>query len=298
MIKRTLYFGNPAYVSVRHKQLCVRKLGEDEEKTVPIEDIGMVIADHPRITFTQATVTSLQENNAVILWCGSDHLPVSMSLPFANNDTYTERIRYQLAASEPLKKQLWKQTIEAKLANQAKVLKRLGAPSPTIERMISKIGSGDPQNYEGRAAAIYWQSILTIPYSVNRGRDEGGANSLFNYGYAVLRAVLARNLVSSGCLPAMGIHHRNKYNAFCLADDIMEPYRPIVDQYIVAFLEENPEFDGNLTPDIKKYLLQIPVLDINIKGKTSPLMVGASRTSASLMDCFSGKARKILYPEL
>jgi len=298
MIKRTLYFGNPAYVSVRHKQLCVRKPGEDAEKTVPIEDIGMVIADHPRITITQTTVTSLQENNAVILWCGPDHLPVSMSLPFAGSDTYTERLRYQLAASEPLKKQLWKQTIEAKLANQAKVLKRLGSPSPTIERMISKIGSGDPENYEGRAAAIYWQSILTIPYSTNRGRDEGGVNALFNYGYALLRAVIARNLVSSGCLPALGIHHRNKYNAFCLADDIMEPYRPVVDLYIVAFLEENPEFDGELTTDIKKYLLQIPVLDINIKGKNSPLMVGASRTTASLMDCFIGKARKILYPEL
>ncbi|HNU17344.1 MAG TPA: type II CRISPR-associated endonuclease Cas1, partial [Saprospiraceae bacterium] len=132
----------------------------------------------------------------------------------------------------------------------------------------------------------------------NRGRDEGGVNALFNYGYALLRAVIARNLVSSGCLPALGIHHRNKYNAFCLADDIMEPYRPVVDLYIVAFLEENPEFDGELTTDIKKYLLQIPVLDINIKGKNSPLMVGASRTTASLMDCFIGKARKILYPEL
>jgi CRISPR-associated protein Cas1 len=298
MIKRTLYFGNPAYLSVRNKQLCIKKTGDNpEEHTIPIEDIGVVIADHQQVTLTHSVVTMLQENNSVIVWCGSNHMPLSMSLPIYANDTYTEKLRYQVEASEPLKKQLWKQTIAAKIKNQAEVLRQLGYRYLPIQKMIPKINSGDPENYEGQAAAIYWNTLLRI-YEVTRGRDDGGPNVLFNYGYAILRAVIARNLVGSGCLPALGIHHSNKYNPYCLADDIMEPYRPIVDKYIMKYLSEIKEHDGILTKKDKAYLLQIPVLDVTIQGKDSPLMVGAQRTTASLVQCYQGKARKILYPDI
>jgi CRISPR-associated protein Cas1 len=298
MIKRTLYFGNPAYLSIKNKQLCIKKVGDNpEEHSIPVEDIGIVIADHHQVTLTHSVITMLQENNAVIVWCSANHMPISMSLPIYANDTYSEKLRHQVEASEPLKKQMWKQTITAKINNQAEVLKNLGYRFLPLQKMIPRITSGDPENYEGQAAAIYW-NILLNSHEVTRGRHDGGPNVLFNYGYAVLRAVIARNLVGSGCMPALGIHHRNKYNPYCLADDIMEPYRPIVDLYIMKYINEIKTHDGMLTHEDKAYLLQIPVLDVYIEGKSSPLMVGAQRTTASLVQCYQGKARKILYPDI
>lgn len=301
MIKRTLYFGNPAFLSVKHKQLIIQKPGlaqsEGEQHSIPIEDIGMVVADHQQVTFTHTVITSLQENNAVIIWCGHNHLPLAMTLPLMANDTYTQKVRYQIEASEPLKKQLWKQTISAKIQNQANLLRILGYKTLHLDKMIPRITSGDTENYEGQAAAIYWNQILE-KYEVTRGRDEGGPNVFFNYGYAILKAVIARNLVGSGCLPVLGIHHTNKYNAYCLADDIMEPYRPIVDQYIIEYLKDKSYINNELTQEDKAYLLKIPVIDISIQGKDSPLMVGAQRTTASLVKCYQGSARKILYPDL
>jgi len=301
MIKRTLYFGNPAYLSVKNSQLCIHKpsttAGTEDHHSVPIEDIGIVVADHPQVTFTHTVITALQENNSVIIWCGPNHLPLAMTLPLMANDTYTQKVRYQIEASEPLKKQLWKQTITAKIQNQANLLRLLGYKTLHLDKMIPRISSGDTENYEGQAAAIYWQQILE-KYDVTRGRNEGGPNALFNYGYAILRAVIARNLVGSGCLPVLGIHHTNKYNAYCLADDIMEPYRPIVDQHILDYLRDKSDIHDELTLEDKAYLLKIPVIDISIQGKDSPLMVGAQRTTASLVKCYQGTARKILYPDL
>lgn len=296
MIKRTLYFGNPAYLSVRNSQLCIKKTS-DEEHTVPIEDIGMVIADHQQVTFTHSVITTLQSNNAVIVWCDANHMPSSMSLPLYANDTFSEKVKYQIEASEPLKKQLWRQTVAAKIQNQAWVLRRMGIKTLQLDKMVSRVSSGDAENYEGQAAAIYWNSLLS-KHGVTRGRFEGGPNVLFNYGYAILRAVIARNLVGSGCLPVLGIHHSNKYNPFCLADDIMEPFRPVVDMYILRYLESLQHHDGTLTKEDKIYLLNIPAIDISIQGKDSPLMVGAQRTTASLVKCYQGSARKILYPDL
>lgn len=299
MIKRTIYFGNPAYLSISNKQLCIKKTGDSEntEHTIPVEDIGVVVADHIQLTFTHSVITSLQENNAVIIWCGSNHIPVSMSLPIVANDTYTERVRYQIEASEPLKKQLWKQTVAAKIQNQSYLLRHLGSKTMHLDKMIPRINSGDPENYEGQAAAIYWNYILK-DYGVTRGRDMGSPNHLFNYGYAILRAVIARNLVGSGCLPVLGIHHTNKYNAYCLADDIMEPFRPIVDKMVIEYLARNKDIGDELTKEDKAYLLQIPAMDIYMEGKMSPLMVGAQRTTASLVKCYQGTARKIVYPDL
>lgn len=302
MIKRTIYFDNPVYLSVKNRQLWVQKPKSESHPeptiyTIPIEDIGVVVADHPQVTFTHTVITSLQENNAVILWCGSNHMPVSMSLPIYANDTYSEKIRYQIEASEPLKKQLWKQTIVSKIQNQAAVLCALGHNSLALEKMAKRVNSGDPDNYEGQAAAIYWNALLNI-WDVTRGRYEGGPNAMFNYGYAILRSVIARNLVGSGCLPVMGIHHSNKYNPYCLADDIMEPFRPVVDRYIMEYLKDKTIIEDELTKEDKIHLLNIPVLDIVIQGKSSPLMVGAQRTTASLVKCYQGTARKILYPEL
>lgn len=302
MIKKTLYFGNPSYLYLKDGQLIVK---DPEAETtilsikakIPTEDIGLIILDHQRITITQPLMIKLLENNTAILICNDLHMPISLTLPMAYNDTFSEKVKYQLEASEPLKKQLWRQTIVAKLRNQSKVLELLEMESRSIDRMSMRVRSGDPDNLEGQAANVYWDKLLK-KYEVSRGRFEGPPNHYFNYGYAILRSVIARNLVGSGCLPVLGIHHRNKYNPYCLADDIMEPYRPLVDLMIFKYLSKINPVEDQLTKEDKAFLLQIPVLDVEINGKKSPLMVGSQRTTASLIRCFEGVERKILYPEL
>lgn len=309
MIKRTLYFSNPAYLSLKNEQLLIRLpeveqqdelpelLKKEAAAQIPIEDIGIMVIDHQRITLSSGLMDKLIGNNVAVLFCGHNHMPVGMLHNFDTNDTFSEKVHQQINASEPLKKQLWKQTIESKITNQAAVLQALGHDATALLYMAERVGSGDPENMEGRAAARYWE-VLLKPYKVTRGREEGPPNHLLNYGYALLRAVIARNLVASGCLPVMGIHHRNKYNAFCLADDIMEPFRPIVDLYVFQYLRTLEHLSEKLSTEHKKYLLGIPVLDTLIDGKQSPLMVGSQRTTASLMKCYMGEQRKILYPML
>jgi CRISPR-associated protein Cas1 len=300
MIKRTLYFGNPAYLSLSNCQLVVElpKLAAKEKQSIPIEDIGLVVLDHAQITFTQGVASALIAQNSAILWCDTKHHPQGMLLNIQGNSTFTEALRIQLNASEPLKKQLWKQTIQQKILNQARVLDLQDMDGTALRKLAEKIGSGDPENIEGRAAARYWD-LLFKKYDVCRGQDDPMPNPFFNYAYAILRAVTARSLVASGFLPALGIHHSNKYNPFCLADDIMEPFRPLVDLWVLDYLQEfGDEFPERLRTEDKRVLLQIPALDVTISGKQSPLMVGMQRTTAGLMACFEGTQRKIPYPEI
>ena len=299
MIKRTLYFGNAARLRMQQSQLVVEYPDSNETKSVAIEDIGIVIIDHQQVSVTHGLMNALIGNNAAVLWCDSHHLPNGLVLPMSANHVFTEKLRFQLDASEPLKKQLWKQTVQMKINNQAKVLQLNGKNTDNMKYWIDSVGSGDPDNYEARAAAYYWKNIFEDNAQFTRHRFGDAPNNLLNYGYAILRAVVARSLVASGCLPAVGIFHRNKYNAFCLADDIMEPYRPYVDVLVLKILdEEGDNFDGELTKEIKQQLLQVPVIDVMIEIEKSPLMVAMQRTTASLMKCFEGESRKILYPEL
>lgn len=299
MIKRTLYFGNTARLRMQQSQLVVEYPDSNETKSVAIEDIGMVIIDHQQVSVTHGLMNALIGNNAAVLWCDSHHLPKGLVLPMSANHVFTEKLRFQLDASEPLKKQLWKQTVQMKINNQAKVLQLSGKNTDNMKYWSDSVGSGDPDNYEARAAAYYWKNIFEDNAQFTRHRFGAAPNNLLNYGYAILRALVARSLVASGCLPAVGIFHRNKYNAFCLADDIMEPYRPYVDVLVLKILdEEGDDFDGELTKEIKQKLLQVPVIDVMIENEKSPLMLAMQRTTASLMKCFEGESRKILYPEL
>ena len=304
MIKKTLYFGNPAYLSLRLGQLVIRLTKEDDGldssavvRTIPIEDIGVVVLDHKQITITQALMESLLDNNCALVTCGSNHLPAGLMLPLYGNTVQNERFRQQLDASVPLKKQLWQQTIQGKIANQAAVLEKVtGRKHPNMLAWVSGVKSGDPENLEARAAAYYWKNVFPDNPEFVRGREEGNINVFLNYGYAILRAVIARALVSSGLLPTLGIHHHNRYNAYCLADDIMEPYRPYVDSHVYALSRNLESFE--LTTQQKAQLLEIPALEVTINGKRSPLMVAASYTAASLARCFTGESRKVLYPEM
>lgn len=308
MIKRTLCFSNPAYLSLKMKQMviklpeveCNTSLPEsfktDMIKTIPIEDIGIVVLDNKRITLTQGLLEKLLENNCAVITCDESHLPIGMLLPLNGNSTQTERMRYQIEASLPLKKQLWQQTIIAKIQNQAANLKQVrGTEVRNMLKWANNVKSGDSDNMEARAAVYYWQNAFPSVPNFVRTREGITPNNLLNYGYAILRAIVARALVSSGLLPTLGIHHRNKYNAYCLADDIMEPYRPYVDKLVMELFDQNQNCE-ELNKKLKSQLLQIPVIDVTINSQRSPLIVAVSTTTASLQKCYSGEARKIIYP--
>lgn len=296
MIKRTLYFGNPCILRKKDMQLQISYPVEEskEDSSVPIEDVGLIILDNPQIILSNALLMALNENNSAILSCDTSHLPYGLMLPMFTHHAFTEKLHSQLEASLPLMKNLWQQTVVAKIENQAALLKREGIDIKKMEFLIGEVKSGDTGNVEGRAAAYYWDKLFGGGLFL-RYRFGEPPNNLLNYGYAVLRAIVARSLIASGLFPSIGIHHRNKYNPYCLADDIMEPYRPFVDELVLSIAKENPEME-ELTPALKKELLQIPVIDIVIDEKNSPLMVGVQRTTASLASCFEGVTRKILYP--
>lgn len=310
MIKRTLYFGNPAYLSLKLKQLVIQMpdaqgdmpdFGTPDEytvvKTVPIEDIGFIVLDHPQITVTQALISSLLENNCAVITCDTKHLPTGLLLPLCGNTIQNERFRHQINASLPLLKQLWQQTVSYKIRNQASILRyTTGEIHNNMLIWSNQVRSGDVDNMEARAAAYYWKTIFPDNASFIRGQDEGGPNTLLNYGYAILRAIVARSLVASGLLPTLGIHHHNRYDAYCLADDIMEPYRPYVDRIVYDMLQD--DCGCELSRDNKARILELPTVDVIIDGLRRPLMVAVGVTTTSLSKCFSGSQRKLIYPEI
>jgi len=303
MIKRTLYFGNPAYLSLRNAQLVIHLPDgngmEDRtgNNTIPVEDIGVVVLDHKQITITHGLLEALLSNNSAVITCDSSRMPVGLMLPLSGNTIQSERFRSQIDASLPLRKQLWQQTIQSKISNQAYVLNKMrGTVVKNMLVWVDQVNSGDSTNLEARAAAYYWANLFPEIPDFRRGREEIPPNNLLNYGYAILRAVVARSLVASGLLPTLGIHHHNRYNAYCLADDLMEPYRPFVDKLVVEIVDSGENY-FELTKLLKSKLLNIPVLDVNINGQRSPLMIAVGFTTASLAKCYNGEARKIVYPE-
>ena len=311
MIKRTLYFGNPAYLSLKLRQLIIKlpdpkgdmpDFGVPDSfsaiKTIPIEDIGVVILDHQQITLSQGLIASLLESNCAVVTCDAKHMPTGLLLPLAGNTVQNERFRQQLEASLPLKKQLWQQTVIQKIKNQAAVLEyTTGVKHKNMSVWADDVKSGDTDNMEARAAAYYWKNLFPEQPTFIRGKDkDDDPNGLLNYGYAILRATVARALVGSGLLPTIGIHHHNRYDAYCLADDIMEPYRPYVDKMVYEIVLQG--YGTKLTKKVKQRILSLSTIEVHIDGQRRPLMLAVSQTTASLVKCFSGELRKIVYPVL
>jgi len=303
MIKRTLHFGNPVYLGLRNGQLTIKlpeveknsTLPEDFKKnnitTIPVEDIGVLVLEHPQITITHSLLGALLDNNTSVLTCNSTHMPSGLLLPLEGNSVQSERFKDQIGASEPLRKQLWQQTIKQKILNQASLLSLQNSDTENMRYWATQVRSGDPDNYEGRAAAYYWSHLFVHRVEdFHRNADGLPPNNLLNYGYAILRAVVSRGLVASGLLPTLGIHHHNRYNAYCLADDIMEPFRPFVDKIVVDILLKE-DIPDELTKEHKIELLQIPVLDVEINGRRSPLMIAVQQTTSSLAKCYMGEER-------
>jgi len=313
MIKRTLYFGNPSYLSLKDAQLVVRlpevekndtlpeQFKKDAVATIPIEDIGIVVLDHKQVTITQAVIEALLDNNVAFITCNSTHHPTGLLMPLSANTIQTERFRAQLDATEPLKKQAWAQTVEQKIKNQKAHLEIRGINGDYLIPLYKNVKSGDTENAEGTAAAFYWKALspalLKDGEIFKRFREGSSPNNYLNYGYSLLRAIMARSIAGAGLLPALGIHHRNRYNAYCLADDLMEPYRPYVDTIVCDLLKEHP-LNEDIPKEIKQVLLNIPVIDVIIDGEKSPLMVATQRTAVSLVKCFNGEQRKLVYPEM
>ena len=311
MIKRTLYFGNPAYLSMNNAQMVIKipevesaanvceAIKKDAIRTIPIEDLGVVILDHKRITITQGLMEALLDNNCALITCDSSHMPTGLMLPLESHMVQSERFQNQVNASKPLRKQLWQQTVQAKITNQAAMLKKL-VPNAVTSNMlawVNEVRSDDVTNLEARAAAYYWKCFFPEVDHFVRHRELDSPNNYLNYGYAILRGVIARALVGSGLMPTLGIHHHNRYNAYCLADDMMEPYRPFVDELVKSIIRQYGVME-NLPIDIKRELLQIPTLDVVIDGKRRPLMVAASFTTASLAKCYAGESKQISYPKV
>ena len=309
MIKKTLYFGNPTYLSMRDNQLVIQlpevekckgmpdSFKKESERLFPIEDLGIVILDHSQITITHGLMEQMICKNVALITCDSTRMPIGLMLPLAGNATQTEKFIAQINMTDPLKKNLWQQTVKHKITNQSLVLKqKRKCNTKNMDFWANEVKSGDPDNFEGRAAAYYWRNLFPSIDNFTRGRYDDPPNNLLNYGYAVLRAVIARALVSSGLLPTLGIHHHNRYNAYCLADDIMEPYRPFVDSMLIDIIDSGIDYTI-LTKDIKQQLLQIPTIDVVVGKKKSPLMIAASFTTSSLVQCIDGTLRKIKYPD-
>lgn len=272
---------------------------KDAIRTIPIEDLGVVILDHKRITITQGLMEALLDNNCALITCDSTHMPTGLMLPLESHTVQSERFQNQVNASKPLRKQLWQQTVQAKITNQAAMLKKL-VPNAVTSNMlawVNEVRSDDVTNLEARAAAYYWKCFFPEVDHFVRHRELDSPNNYLNYGYAILRGVIARALVGSGLMPTLGIHHHNRYNAYCLADDIMEPYRPFVDELVKSIIRQYGVME-NLPIDIKRELLQIPTLDVVIDGKRRPLMVAASFTTASLAKCYAGESKQISYPKV
>lgn len=297
MIKRTLYFGNPAYLKTRNEQLVIEFAEVKQTHEITIEDIGVLILDHAQITITQPVLNKLLQNNVAVITCDETHHPIGLFLNLDGHTLQAQRFQHQIAASEPLKKQLWQQTVEAKIKNQARLFEMLGFDAKHLHHLAKNVKSGDADNNEAQAAAYYWKHLFGINTHFKRERFGASPNHLLNYGYAIVRALVARSLVSSGLLPTLGIFHRNQYNAYCLADDIMEPYRPFVDKVIFELVQKKG-MEISMTKEVKQKLLSIPAMDMFIQKEKSPMMVGMRRTTASLSQCFEGKVRKLIYPEL
>ena len=292
MLKRTLLFTSPVYLSLKNEQLVVCfKDTPDDKRTIPIEDIGFVLIDNPMISITMPLVNALADNNVALIFCNEKSMPNAMLQNLDTHSLQCEILNKQIAIGEVLKKNLWKQTIEAKIKNQSKLLMKLGKDGNVLKPYYSNVKSGDADNREGAAARIYWMRLFGNDFV--RDRNFPGINSLLNYGYTILRAATTRALMGSGLLPAIGIFHHNRSNAFPLADDIMEPYRPYVDEIVYGMFNDGMT---ELNQKSKSSLLHVLFCDTHFSKVTRPLSIALTMTSASLVKCFSREMDKISYP--
>lgn len=294
MIKQTLMFTLPAYLSLKDNQIVIQLKGSEQTVTRPIEDIGVVVVENAQVTLSIPLLNALVDNNVSVVFCDNKQMPKSMLMSLDGNTTQQESYRYQMDATQPMKKQLWRQLIESKIRNQAALLGKLDKDADALKPYYQNVKSGDSDNREGVASRIYWPLLMGSDF--RREREGVPPNQMLNYGYSILRAAVARALIGSGLYPAFGLFHRNRYNNFPLADDVMEPYRPFVDEIVYHLF-----FDGatsELDKRSKGELLRILFADVKLGKLTRPLEVALSMTTASLLKVLKGEQEKLVLPVL
>lgn len=296
MIKRTVSISSRSFLSTKNEQLVLRRDEDDSDVSMPIEDIGLLEVDSMQVTATVALLVKLLENGSTTIFCDGSHHPVGLLLPLAGNSLHALRLRQQVDSSLPTRKRAWQEIIKRKLRNQADVLLELGADDRQVRRRVQKVLTNDSTNQEGVGAAAYWK-VLLAPFGTNRDPDGAFPNNVLNYGYAVIRACVARGLVASGLHPALGIKHSNRGNPFALADDVMEPYRPFLDRLVIPkALEWDPE--EGLTSAIKREILQVLLVDSHWPEGRRPLLNSIQLSAASMAQVFAGEREVPAFPTL
>ncbi len=295
MINRILDFSEaPARLRVRVAQLIVQR--EDRpEVSMPLADLAVVVVAHPQVTFTQAVLAGLAASGGVFVTCNGQNLPVGMMLPLMAHTTQAERFAAQARSSAPTNKRLWQQIIRAKIAAQAALLTELRGMDFGLAALVGRVHSGDPRNVEARAARRYWPHVFA-DLAFRRHRENEDQNILLNYGYAVLRAIVARAICAAGLHPSLGLHHHNRYNAFCLADDLMEPYRPTVDRAVAEYMSTHDE-PYRLEAAAKQHIIGELTGRYEVNGQQRTLFDTAARMASSLADVFLGNAEELELPE-
>lgn len=293
MIARVVEISSPARLSYKHKQLCIEREGE-KPSTVPVEDLGVLILDNEQIVLTHAILTACAEANVAVIVCDNKHIPASLLAPFEGNTLHAKTLRQQIAVPEPKRKRIWQTIVQAKISEQSELLKELRGKDEGIGKLIPFVRSGDPDNIEARAAVNYWRGLFGDDFFRVRGGE--GINAMLNYGYAVVRAAVARAIVGAGLHPALGIHHKNQYNAFALADDAMEPLRPLVDEIVFRYVQENGEPE-RLEPAIKRALLQVLASNVHYDNRKYPIITALGLYAANFRKCLLGRTRKLVCPK-
>lgn len=294
MIKRTIDISEPAYLHLKHQQLLIDKQGETIAQ-IPIEDLGIVILQNPAIVITQAVIIACQKNNVVMVFCDERHLPYSVLLPISEgNNLHNKILQQQLLLTLPTKKRLWQQIVKQKIKGQVNTLKALGKAFAPLERLSENVKAGDPENLEAQAAQLYWKLLFGNEFRRNVELD--GINSLLNYGYSIMRAMVARAIVSSGLHPTIGLNHHNQYNSLCLADDLIEPFRPWVDFKVYQILKRNPELQ--VTKETKVPLLNLLSETVIWEHQEMPLMVACHYLMAQLKRAYEDSSVVLIYPKI
>lgn len=292
MIKQTLMLTSPVSLSLKDKQILITFKDNNDTVTRPIEDIGFVIIENPQVSISVPLLNELADNNVSVVFCDKKMMPKTMLMTLEGNTTQQESYKYQIDASAPMKKNIWKQLVESKIRNQALFLNKVGKNGDVLKPYYMNVKSGDTDNREGAAAREYWGHIFEDGF--RREREGLPPNNLLNYGYTILRAAVARALISSGLYPAFGVFHRNRYNAFPLADDVMEPYRPFVDEIVYHLYYDDmvKELDNHS----KGKLLRVLFSDVKMGKVIRPLENALSLTTASLLKMFKGEIDKLSLP--
>ncbi len=294
MIKRIIEINHPSYLKIKQNQLCIEQGGK-QVGTAPIEDIGILLLSHREIILTSSVTTRLIENKAAIIHCDHRYMPCAYTLPLDNNTTHSAVLKAQMTAKLPIKKRVWQQIVQAKIEAQARVLALYSEQeAQALFTMAKRVKSDDTDNKEAQAAQYYWRKLFDKQF--RRNPDETGVNAFLNYGYAIIRASVARAICAAGLHPALGIHHTNQYNAFCLSDDLMEPLRPMVDWQVQTYLQNFKQSELEINQESKKILLELVSASVLMNQRQLPLMVALHEYTASFKRVLQGEEQQLQIP--